>query len=172
MKPDVILVPIDYSGCAHEVAAAAASLAGRLGAEVVLLHALSLPSGVSGTTPVFPPDAGEDGVPLSVYLGQDAQEHLAPLADIFSEAGCPVRVVVREGDPAKVILATAGEVGASYIAMGTHGRTGLRRLFEGSVAEQVIRRADVPVIVVRTHDEDGHPGLTDAQAQAEAEAIG
>ncbi len=53
-----------------------------------------------------------------------------------------------EGDAAAEILRIAAEVDAGLIVLGTHGRTGLNRIFLGSVAEQVIRRADRPVLTV------------------------
>ena len=57
---------------------------------------------------------------------------------------------LERGEPALVILAVAQETGADLIVMGTHGRTGLRRLLMGSVAEQVVRKASCPVLTIRT----------------------
>ena len=54
---------------------------------------------------------------------------------------------VREGDPAGAILEVAREIGADLIAMGTHGREGVRRAVLGSVCESVVRRAPCPVFV-------------------------
>ena len=53
------------------------------------------------------------------------------------------------GDPAREILAGAAETGADLIAMTTHGRSGLGRLLLGSVAQAVLRRADIPVFLMR-----------------------
>lgn len=50
----------------------------------------------------------------------------------------------------EAILRRAAEIGADAIAIGTHGRTGLRRLIFGSVAEEVVRHATVPVLVIPT----------------------
>ncbi|MEZ4310342.1 MAG: universal stress protein [Polyangiaceae bacterium] len=59
-------------------------------------------------------------------------------------------------------------LGADAIVMGTHGRTGVRRLLLGSVAERVLRRAKVPVIVVRDPDQDHDEHLREEdQVQAE-----
>jgi nucleotide-binding universal stress UspA family protein len=57
---------------------------------------------------------------------------------------------VEEGHPAETILAVAQEVRADLIVMGTHGRSGARRLLMGSVAEAVSRRAACPVVTVRS----------------------
>jgi nucleotide-binding universal stress UspA family protein len=54
-----------------------------------------------------------------------------------------------EGEPVAEILLTAKECGADLIVMGTHGRTGLARLLMGSVADQVVRRAECPVVTVK-----------------------
>lgn len=56
----------------------------------------------------------------------------------------------RPGRPADAILAAANEVGATLIAMSTHGRTGFNRLVLGSVAEEVVRAAPVPVLLLRS----------------------
>jgi nucleotide-binding universal stress UspA family protein len=57
--------------------------------------------------------------------------------------------VIEEGDAADVICKEAADRGADVIVVGTHGRTGLKRLFLGSVSEHVVRRAPCPVLVVR-----------------------
>jgi K+-sensing histidine kinase KdpD len=56
---------------------------------------------------------------------------------------------VVEGDPSAVILDVAREINADLIVLGTHGRKGISRLFVGSVAEQVVRKAECPVLTVR-----------------------
>lgn len=94
----------------------------------------ALASGV----PVPPPDPD--------IQQREAKEQLnrmeVPEADIRSER----RVEV--GDPAEVVLRVAREIGASLIVLGTRGRTGLGRLLMGSVAEQVVRAAECPVLTV------------------------
>jgi nucleotide-binding universal stress UspA family protein len=58
------------------------------------------------------------------------------------------RLLERQGEPVTAILTTAVDTASDIIVMGTHGRTGLRRLLLGSVAERVIRRSPVPVLTV------------------------
>jgi nucleotide-binding universal stress UspA family protein len=55
-----------------------------------------------------------------------------------------------DGEPYAEILRVAEDDGCDLIVMGTHGRTGLRRLLMGSVAEQVLRQASCPVLTVKT----------------------
>ena len=63
-----------------------------------------------------------------------------------------VRTALVEGDPAAGILRYARDHGVDLLVLGTHGRTGLRRLVLGSVAERVVRQAPCPVMVVRPKD--------------------
>jgi len=65
-------------------------------------------------------------------------------------AGEPTYFVhARIGHPIDEILGLADDVGADLIVIGSHGRTGLRRLFLGSTSEAVVRRAKCPVVVAR-----------------------
>lgn len=58
-----------------------------------------------------------------------------------------VKLEVRIGDPGQVAVNRATELGAELIVIGSHGRTGISRLFLGSVAERVVRLAHCPVLV-------------------------
>jgi nucleotide-binding universal stress UspA family protein len=61
----------------------------------------------------------------------------------------PVQEVIEEGEAAEAICREAAERHADVIVVGSHGRTGVRRLFLGSVSERVVRHAPCPVLVVR-----------------------
>ena len=77
---------------------------------------------------------------------------------------------LREGEPATETLSEASASGCDLIVLGTHGRTGLDRLVMGSVAEDVLRRAGVPVLIVRGPTDapsSEHPSLL-AQRLSEA----
>jgi nucleotide-binding universal stress UspA family protein len=63
--------------------------------------------------------------------------------------GIKVERILETGDPVEVILRTAAKLPADLIVLGSHGRTGLARLLLGSVAEQVVRKATCPVLVVK-----------------------
>lgn len=63
------------------------------------------------------------------------------------------------GSPARAILETADVVDAELIIVGTHGRRGLKRLVLGSVAEEVMREASCPVLVMRPRRHTPHPEL-------------
>jgi nucleotide-binding universal stress UspA family protein len=80
---------------------------------------------------------------------QKADEYLRAVAATPVLAGLRVFTTVRAGEAPQEIIGAARELQADVIAMSTHGRTGLRRLLFGSVAEAVVRAAHVPVFVLR-----------------------
>jgi len=69
------------------------------------------------------------------------------VAAIMPSATCVFHAQI-ESDVPRAIIDCAKELGVDFIAMGTHGRTGLSHLVMGSVAENVVRKATVPVLVV------------------------
>ncbi|MGC3976212.1 MAG: universal stress protein [Nitrospira sp.] len=119
-----LLVATDFSSCADGMVRYAAQLAGKLGAQICLLHAS---------------DEGE-----AELL---AQRKLNGVKRGLEREGVPVEAVCMPGDPVEVILEQAEGWQADVIAVGTQGRTGLRRLVLGSVTEAVLRRAGCPVLI-------------------------
>jgi nucleotide-binding universal stress UspA family protein len=79
--------------------------------------------------------------------------HKLRLADL----GAAIDYRLEEGEPAREILRAAAETNCDLIVLGTHGRTGFRRLLLGSVAEQVMRRADCPVLTVNRPVQESVP---------------
>ena len=80
---------------------------------------------------------------------QEAIDYLRVVAAMPLFEGLSVTTSVRAGQAPDQIIDAARESEADLIAMTTHGRTGLRRLLFGSVAEAVLRTSHVPVFVVR-----------------------
>jgi nucleotide-binding universal stress UspA family protein len=79
----------------------------------------------------------------------DAESYLRAVAATPLFEGLQVLTTVRSGEAPQEIVAAARDLKADVIAMTTHGRTGLKRLLFGSVAEAVLRMADIPVFMVR-----------------------
>jgi nucleotide-binding universal stress UspA family protein len=97
----------------------------------------------------MPPPLGHD----KLEAERDPDKYYGSLWKVLHEMQAPgkdVRIEHRleEGSPRERILEVAHEIGARLIVMGTHGRTGLPRLLLGSVAEQVLRRAQCPVLTL------------------------
>lgn len=143
-----ILVPTDFSEEAHRSANVALDLIGARGkGELILAHAYHMPVEYSayGALPTSWNFAEEAERSAKEALGKRARE--------LSSSGWKVTTEVAEGPPAGVIVRLAAEHEADLIAMGTHGRSGLRELVLGSVAKHVVLRAPCPVLTVRRrHD--------------------
>jgi nucleotide-binding universal stress UspA family protein len=78
-----------------------------------------------------------------------AREELEELAGAIERQGLKTVRLLGTGEPVDRILETVREQKIDMIAMATHGRSGVSRLKEGSITEQVLRRAEVPVLVTR-----------------------
>jgi universal stress protein A len=82
-----------------------------------------------------------------------------------------VNAHVYPGDPATEILRLADDVEADLIVVGTHGRVGVKRLLMGSVAEEVMREARCPVLVMRRRNYEAHPELAPEPPCADCIAV-
>lgn len=136
-----ILIAVDKGAIAAHALDVGLDLANALKAETALIH-VATPPVAYGSGPGLPPSeftdlAGEEGRKLLADL---RERHRFPLtAHEFYEGG----------DPATEILKAASTWSADLIVVGSHGRGGVSRLVLGSVAEEVMRRARCPVLVVR-----------------------
>ncbi|RJR16998.1 MAG: universal stress protein [Nitrospiraceae bacterium] len=80
---------------------------------------------------------------------EKAKTYLEALRKKITDAGVKAEIFVRQGEPYKVITDLALQLNADTIVMGTHGRTGITRIFMGSVTARVIGHARCPVLVVK-----------------------
>jgi universal stress protein A len=141
-----VLVPTDFS----EAAARAIPLAFRLAKDhagsVMLLHVLeSTPSPNPLYAHYYPSPSSEQ-----IRQAEDqARQALLERVPAAYRDSVPTEVALAHGVPAHEILRVAQARQTSLIVIATHGRTGLKHLVLGSVAEQVIRHAPCPVLVVR-----------------------
>lgn len=142
-----LLVALDYAGCAIEVAEVASKLAAQLDADVTLLYVVNMPDGIAPTVHLH---GSLEGSTAAEALDADAKRALSDLSAVFEDRGVTPGIALRHGDVASRILETAAEMSADLIVTGTHGRSGISRLVMGSVAEQVVRQATLPVMTVRT----------------------
>ena len=140
-----ILHPTDFSRASAPAMAKALQLARRDGAELLVAHVLLPPAPLVGDGFV---SAGAYGA-LDVAARKDAQKRLAALVARAKKTKVRVKGLLLRGIPHLQIPHTAKLKRADLIVMGTHGRSGLSRLFLGSVAERVIRLAPCPVLTVR-----------------------
>lgn len=139
-----ILCPVDFSTPSEKALDFALDLAGTLGAEVHLVHVFQLP------IYALPDGAMMAGPELTTRVSTELQKALDELAVRRPGPKLPTHLV--EGVPYREVVRMSDELSADLIVMGTHGRTGIRHLLLGSVAERVVRSARVPVITVPTHE--------------------
>jgi nucleotide-binding universal stress UspA family protein len=139
---NTILVPVDFSPGALHALNFAVSLAGRIGASIVLVHVMD---------PIYVP--GRLDSPrlrsLQMEAHEDTRRLLAGLAKRRVRPHVPVRHYLLKGTPSAKIVEAASRTGADLVVMGSEGRSGIKRFLVGSVAERVIRHARCPVLVVR-----------------------
>lgn len=138
-----IVVPLDGSACAEHAFAYALRVAKAEGAELAVCSAVD-PVSILGRNVEHP--LAEAGVASAT--GQ-AQRFVDEAVAQARKAGVRAEGYVALGEPAPSLVAFAAQHGADAIIMGTHGRSGFKRLAMGSVAEQVLRSAPCPVVVVR-----------------------
>jgi nucleotide-binding universal stress UspA family protein/CBS domain-containing protein len=141
--PRRVLCAVDFSAGSRDAARAALDVARLSRGEVTLFHAFDLP--------VAALDAGETAAALLGPLEHETDTMLKALRAELERPGGPVIQQAHGlGAAAPTVLRHARDHGFDLIVVGTHGRSGLRRVFLGSVAEAVLRDAPCPVLVVRT----------------------
>jgi universal stress protein A len=144
-----ILVPTDLSPGSMRALQKAHEFAMAFGASIDLLHVWSAPALVAPESVIT--GVGIDEQPLLQWVHRNAIEQLSKFEADARGAGVPVRSSLCEGgDPVTSILEQAASGGYQLLVMGTHGRTGLAHVLMGSVTEKVVRRAQCPVLTVRT----------------------
>lgn len=141
-----VLFPTDFSACADQALAVALDLARSNDAELHLLHAVVLHAYDPERTSAQLAECEEEVVRRWQEI---AAERLAGAAGRDQPAPRLVIEQRRGVSAANVILAYAREHDSDLVVMGTHGRRGPSQLLLGSVAEQVVRRCECPVLTVR-----------------------
>ena len=144
-KPELalrnILVATDFSAASESALVAGLSIARRYGSKVCLAH-------------VFRPDAYHSVAPDSRQRAlddawRDAQRQMMDQLIAGRLSGIPNEVIVEQGDSLWDVLSRMiGERHVDLVVVGTRGRTGIRKLLMGSVAEDIFRQAPCPVLTV------------------------
>ncbi|MBV8085193.1 MAG: universal stress protein [Chloroflexi bacterium] len=142
LNPHVVL-PLDTSDVAESAIEPAVGLAKQLGASILLL---------SSVEPAFNtgyPDPALSALPEAFQAAEaETGDYLDNAARRITARGVRVQTKMRIGNPATAILEAAADERTAAVVMATHGRTGLWRAVLGSVAEDVVRHAETPVMVV------------------------
>ncbi|MCA1961221.1 MAG: universal stress protein [Desulfomonile sp.] len=108
------------------------------GSRLEMISVADVPSHLYG---IAPEAAGE--------MVGTTRQYLERVKSMPKESGFVAEYILVEGNPAQSIVETAQKHNSGLIIMGSHGRTGLKRLLMGSVTERVVGRAPCPVLVAR-----------------------
>ncbi len=144
-----ILVPIDFSACSKKALQYAIPFARQFNATLTLVHVVQ-----SNYLPGGEFSGGYDFARAEKELRESGGQQLAKLVLEEVDESVPVKTVVRSGPPVQEIVAAARELESDLILLSTHGRTGLKHVFLGSVAENIVRLAPCPVLVVREQERE------------------
>jgi nucleotide-binding universal stress UspA family protein len=134
------------SDCGHPASSAldwTVGFAHALGARILVVHVYGLPL-------VGLPDATlMVNAETAARLSNEAQAALDAEVARVQGRGVVIAGILREGDPRDEVPALAASEGVDLIVVGSHGRRGVARALLGSVAEDLVRRSSIPVLVVR-----------------------
>jgi nucleotide-binding universal stress UspA family protein len=142
VKPQRILVPIDFSDSSARALQHAAERGAESGGSLIVVH-------------VVPADYGwleigrDESRDLDRSLQRQAADRLRAFADEHLGHNVAADLEVRIGQPAEEIVAAARESKCDSIVLSTRGLTGLDRYLIGSVADRVARLAPCPVVLMR-----------------------
>ena len=155
-----ILVPLDGSKVAEVVLPYVQELARRFDSEVTLIQVVvplsklvaeTMPAGLepTGAAAAVGLEAASEALKAE---REGAHAYLEGVAGRLKPEKIKVQAEVAEGAAGDTIVEYAHHHGMDLIAMSTHGRSGLRRLVFGSVADHVLRQAGTPVLLIRSRE--------------------
>jgi nucleotide-binding universal stress UspA family protein len=149
-----VIAGTDFSTLADHAVESAFALAQRLGDPFEIVHVLEPPA-------VMLPELAVSGSQMMMSLTEVSQQRLEAMVTRYTGRGVPVTWKTLNGVAEETLPGYAAEQKARFLALGTHGRKGAARFFIGSVAERIVRKAHVPILVVpgtaELHADGGPP---------------
>ena len=140
-----VIVPLDGSPLAEQVLPYVVELAKKMKLKVVLMRSYALPTSVSAE------DYGFYSADLLDHLEAEARDYLAGKVNEVKQKGVEnVTSVVNTGYGAEEIITLGRHTPEDFIAMSTHGRSGIQRWVLGSVTDRVVRHSGDPVLIIRS----------------------
>jgi universal stress protein A len=162
-----ILCPVDLSTFSFNALRLAVQIAQSSNATVYVLHVIDNPYDDLYMSPITQADPtmlalyGDEPLRQSRILKatmEHSQVMLKQFCHDLVEKAPKARYVIESGNPFEKILDVAEARKIDLIVLATHGRTGIKRLIIGNVAEKVVRHAPCPVLTVRTRRSRKHSG--------------
>ena len=145
-----LLVPTDFSEDSEQAARYAVELAKRFQAEIHCVHVVDIPADLLSTSAYYMTGPSEQFID---QIREESKKNLEAFADNNLE-GVQVQTAFLEGSPFVEIIRYARNQQIDLVVIATHGRTGLKHVLFGSVAEKVVRKAPCPVLVVKREEHD------------------
>lgn len=143
-----ILVPLDGSPRAERILPYVEELATKFGARITLLQVIEPNVAMISPYDIAPYNALED----QQRHVEAARNYLAGQEGSFRSKGIESRSVIEAGPIVVTIITVAEREKCDLIAMASHGRSGIPRVFYGSVAAGVLHRADRPLLLIRAQN--------------------
>ena len=144
-------MPVDFSECAREGAKYASFFAARVGASLLLMHIVQPPDYVAAEALT----ESAESSPLVTDARLEAEEDkLRTFAFFLPHAGVTVETEVAVGLASEKLAEATKRPDVDMLITSTHGYTGLRHALIGSTAEQLLRLARCPVLVVPSHSRE------------------
>ncbi len=141
-----ILIPIDSSEMAEEILKYGAGLAGKLGAEICVVHVVEPFSKKATVLSQFKQTMIDQTNELLKAVGEEAIEQAKA---VMKDTGVTVNYVTKLGYPSDEIVKTAREEGCTLIVIGCRGMNSLGKLMLGSVSSKVAQDAHIPVLIFK-----------------------
>lgn len=149
-----ILVCLDGSELAEQILPYARREALAFEAELVLLQVVPEPVAFSPGIPTAGPMSVQTDTMIEVanQAAKGAKDYLQELAAPLREQGLKVETVATIGRAGQTIPDYAAKNSVDLITIATHGRSGLGRAVFGSVADQVLRKSGLPILLIRPRE--------------------
>lgn len=137
-----ILFPTDFSDVSQNAVKYIKQLKGAGAQEVIVLHVIDEKElQVLSRVP-------DQYLPITAQMEKEIAKEMAAVEEDMTAEGFHVKITVKTGKPFTEIMKTAAEEKTSIIVLGSHGRSNIREMLMGSVSENVIRHAKVPLLVI------------------------
>jgi len=137
-----ILFPTDFSDVSQKAVKYIKQLKGAGAQEVIVLHVIDEKElQVLSRVP-------DQYLLITAQMEKEIAKEMAAVEEDMTAEGFRVKLTVKTGKPFTEIMKTAAEEKTSIIVLGSHGRSNIREMLMGSVSENVIRHAKVPLLVI------------------------
>ncbi len=154
-----ILVPTDFSETANYALEVAVQLVKKYGAKLILLHMLEIPEHLLPTEQLSNDVASNQNtsqgdIPSAIFYMMLTKKRFKEMSELPFMQGVAYEEQIQNHQNFKGIVDSAHKFNADIIVMGSHGSSGLREVFVGSNTEKVVRTSDIPVLVIKSRNEN------------------